>query len=257
MPELKFDTVVILVILLPGFLAARLNQHLRSVRDQSEFDKVIEALLYSFVTYILYSFFARSFPVSLVAEREGETVRYHLKSDPSHLLIFASIAVLLSIVLSFASNHDLFGRLFRALNVSRRSWRDTIWSDVFHNFGEAVQVELSDSRMVMGWLKYFSDTPDQSSLFLEKACWVDAAYKRIPIDGPGIFITKESGVRSVTFLKWPDDRPASRRLPWWRQFVKYLKDVRHSDYLVLPLVDASLGRKNSEEIRLRTAKWKG
>src|SRR5882762_11712538 len=115
MPELKFDTVIILVILLPGFLAARLNQHLRSIRDQTEFDKIIEALLYSFVTYIIYSLFGSSFPVSLMAEKEGETVRYHLKSDPVHLVIFAAIAVALSIVLSFASNHDLLGRFFRAL----------------------------------------------------------------------------------------------------------------------------------------------
>jgi hypothetical protein len=88
------------------------------------------------------------------------------------------------------------------MRVSRRSWRESIWSDVFHNFGEAVQVELADGRSVMGWLKYFSDRSGEASLFLEDAAWVRADRSLTPIEGPGIFLTKESGIRSVAFLNW-------------------------------------------------------
>jgi len=56
----------------------------------------------------------------------------------------------------------------------------------------------------MGWLKYFSDRPGDSSLFLEKAAWVTADYKLVPITGPGLFLTKDSGIRSISFLKWQD-----------------------------------------------------
>ena len=108
--------------------------------------------------------------------------------------------------MSFAANHDVFGRCFRFAKISRRSWRDSIWSDVFHNFGGAVQVELSDGRSVMGWLKYFADRPAESSLFLEHAAWVNANYEQVSIDGPGIFLTKESGIRSISFLDWPKER---------------------------------------------------
>jgi len=204
MAEFKVEAITVLLLLLPGFLASRLKQRLTVIREQSELDKIVEALLYSFVIYVIYSFFVRSFPVTLTTETKGQATGYSLKNDPRQLLILIAIAIGLGVLMSFAANHDIWGRFFRRIKVSNRSWRDTIWSDVFHNFGGAVQVELSDSRIVMGWLKYFSDRPGDSSLFLERAAWVTADYKLVPITGPGIFLTKDSGIRSISFLKWQD-----------------------------------------------------
>jgi len=66
-------------LLLPGFLASRLKQRLTVIREQSELDKIVEALLYSFVIYIIYSFFVRSFPVTLTIETKGQSQEYSLK----------------------------------------------------------------------------------------------------------------------------------------------------------------------------------
>jgi hypothetical protein len=54
----------------------------------------------------------------------------------------------------------------------------------------------------VGWLKYFSDRSSEASFFLEHAAWVGADLSLVPIDGPGIFLTKESGICSVSFLNW-------------------------------------------------------
>src|SRR6266478_9613727 len=227
MAEFKIEAVVVLLLLLPGFLASRLKQRLTVVRDQSALDKLIEALLYTFVIYISFSFFAKSFPVTVSTVKKGENTEYSLRSDPTQLLLLAAIAIGLAVFMSFATNYDLWGRFFRWIKVSNRSWRDTIWSDVFHNFRGAVQVELSDSRIVMGWLKYFSDRPSDSSLFLEKAAWVTADYQRVPITGPGIFLTESSGIRSISFLNWHDGRPKKTRRHWslrvLRSFYKVLR----------------------------------
>ena len=174
MAEVKFEAIVILVILLPGLLAARLQQRLTVNRDASDLDKVVEALIYSFFTYLIFTAFFGVVPVSLIAVPEGNgTTGYYLQSDVGRLIFLPIIALALAIGMSFAANHDVFGRCFRFAKISRRSWRDSIWSDVFHNFGGAVQVELSDGRSVMGWLKYFADRPAESSLFLEHAAWVN------------------------------------------------------------------------------------
>lgn len=213
MGEFKFEAIAVLVILLPGFLAASIKQRLAVNREQSELDKIIEALLYSFVTYVLFIAFARKLPVGFRMETKGETTSYFMEPpDVRRLVLLLIIPLVLGVVMSFVTNNDLLGRLFRWMRVSRRTWRDSIWSDVFYNFGEAVQVELTDGRCVMGWLKYFSDTPDGASLFLERAAWVGPDLTLIEIKGPGILLTKESGIRSATFLDWTPvaskDRPS-------------------------------------------------
>jgi hypothetical protein len=203
MAEFKFEAIIILVILLPGFLAARIKQRLTVNREQGELDKIIEALLYSFLTYILFAAFARSFPIVFRTETKGDTTSYIVEPPGiGHLALLLIIPLFLGVGMSFIANNDLLGRLFRWMRVSRRSWRDSIWSDVFHNFGEAVQVELVDGRSIMGWLKYFSDRPDEPSLFLERAAWIGSDLQLVRIEGPGIFLTKDSGIRSIAFLDW-------------------------------------------------------
>ncbi len=209
MAEFKFEAIAVLVILLPGFLAARIEQRLTVNRDQSELDKIVEAMLYSFVTYLIFAALSHSFPVAIEVENKGDISRYSIETDVLRLAFLAVIAIVLAVADSFAANNDLFGRLFRWMGVSRRSWRDSIWSDVFHNFGGAVQVELEDGRSVMGWLKYFSDRSEEASVFLEHAAWVGADLKLIRIEGPGIFLTRGSGIRSVTFLNWQQEADAS------------------------------------------------
>ena len=51
----------------------------------------------------------------------------------------------------------------------------------------------------MGYLRYYSDDPEESSIFLEDAAWIteDA---QIAIDGPGILLTKESKIVFISFL---------------------------------------------------------
>src|SRR5580693_9202870 len=113
MGEFKFEAIVVLVILLPGFLAARIEQRLTVNREQSELDRIVEALLYSFATYFCFSLFTHSFPVTFKVETKGDTSYYSIETNIHRLALLAAIAIVLSILISYAVNNDLFGRLFR------------------------------------------------------------------------------------------------------------------------------------------------
>jgi hypothetical protein len=245
MAEFRFEVLAVLVLLLPGFLAARLEQRLAVHRDQTDLDRVVEALLYSFVSYLTFAGITRSFPVVLKVEQVGNVTSYRVQTDPARLALLAAIAIVLAVGMSFATNSDLFGRFFRWIRVSRRSWRDTIWSDVFHNFSGVVQVELSDGRSVIGWLKYFSDRSSEASFFLERAAWVAPNLELIEIDGPGIFLTKESGIRSVSFLNWQEDKEGQTVTTGNGAFVRWqtltIAQVGYAINLILSLATASLG----------------
>jgi hypothetical protein len=243
--EFRLEAIAVLVLLLPGFLAARLEQRLAVSREQSDFDKIVEALLYSFMTYLVFTAFTRTLPVVVKAEQTGTVTSYRVEANLLRLALLAVIAVLLAVAMSFATNADLFGRFFRLVRISRRSWRDTIWSDVFHNFGGVVQVELSDGRSVMGWLKYFSDRPSDASFFLERAAWVDGNQNLIPIDGPGIFLTGDSGIRSVSFLNWNAENGRALVTAENESFVRWqsatITQLGYAVNLFLGFAGASLG----------------
>jgi hypothetical protein len=200
MPDLRFEAITVLVILLPGFFAARIEQRLTVNPEQKEFDKTVEALIYSFFIYLVFTAITRSFPVSVTINQEGKATNYSVAASPLRLGLLALIAVVLPTLVSFASNNDLFGRFFRSIRATRRTWRSSVWSDVFHAYTGVVQVELVDGRSVMGWLKYYSDRPEEASVFLEHASWVSAEGHPTAIDGSGILLTAASGIRSIMFL---------------------------------------------------------
>lgn len=69
-------------------------------------------------------------------------------------------------------------------------------------------VQLSGDRAVIGYLRYYSDEQDDASLFLEDAAWiVDDEGTQSPIDGPGILLTKQAGIESVSFLNTGKNEP--------------------------------------------------
>ena len=59
---------------------------------------------------------------------------------------------------------------------------------------------LPGNRSVLGVLLYYSDDPDENSLFIAKASWVTSDGDQIPIPGQGILLTKQSGILSISLL---------------------------------------------------------
>ena len=83
----------------------------------------------------------------------------------------------------------------------------------FTGLAESCRWNSRSGRSVIGWLKYYSDRPDNAGLFLERASWVPAGSTTlVSIDGPGILLTSECGMpRSISFLRYEtgsQDKPA-------------------------------------------------
>jgi len=200
MPDIGFEALVVLLILLPGFFAASIVQGLCTRPKQTEFDKVIEALLYSFVTYLAFTAIIGRVPVSMRVEPDGQAKLVSVQTRVGPLLWLGLIALAIALIVSISTNNDLHGRVLRKLRFTQRTARSSVWSDVFHYASGYVQVELVDGRNVLGWLRYYSDTPEESSLYLEDAAWIRPDNTKVPVKGPGILLTKESGIRTIMFL---------------------------------------------------------
>lgn len=192
----------ILLILLPGFAAAYILQLLALRGAQTDFDKAVEASLYSILIYAAFMLFTHgSLPFELVPAKPPATdatiVWY-----PSRLLGLTAVTLAFSVAGVAYINLD-GNWLFRKFKLTERTTRRSIWNDIFQKELKAiqvVQVELADGRSVLGLLTYYSDSADDCSVYIEQASWVDAAGATTPIPGPGILLTKNAAIKSISLL---------------------------------------------------------
>ncbi|MDR3774462.1 MAG: DUF6338 family protein [Terracidiphilus sp.] len=200
MPD-KAEALGILLVLLPGFASAYLVQLLAARRKQSELDKVVEALIFSLILYLLtLPFFGYSLPIAWHGGDGNQPNTWQILIVWPHLLTLAILAVVLGALYAASINHNWLTTPFRWLKISERSARSSVWNDVFSDLKGFVQVGLSDGRSVIGWIRNYSDEDETTELFLEDAAWVDTDGNEFPIQGPGILLTKSLGIEYVMFL---------------------------------------------------------
>lgn len=195
------------LILLPGFSAAYIVQALATRRSQSDLERVIEALVFSFIIYVCYvPLNSGKLPFHLQSDPSGkgnDTVLW----DPAQLAWLAAVTAVFSLAAVAYIRFDA-NRVFRLIRLSERTTRNSIWNDIFESEaidGQPVQVELGDGLSVLGNLLYYSDAADDASVYLTEASWVDADGKTTSIPGPGILLTKSSGIRSISLLSPADE----------------------------------------------------
>lgn len=192
----------IFLVLLPGFTCAYIVQQLAIRPKQTELDKVIEALLLSFVLYLcVIPFFKFSLPVGWCPITTGRLQHYVIYVKWREIVAFALGAVGLGFLYAANIHHDWVLTLLRKIHVTERTSRASIWGDVFEELGGTVQVGLADGRMVTGWVVHYSDDMDEAAVFLGGAKWVAQDGNEVPVDGPGTLLLPKFGIQYVMFLK--------------------------------------------------------
>jgi len=192
----------ILLILLPGFAAAYVVQLLALRGSQTDLDKVIEACLYSFLIYATFVLFTHgALPFDVIPPKPPATdtlIQWHSR----RLAGLAVITFVVSIAGALYINRD-GNWLFRKLKITERTSRRSVWNDIFQREAkelQVVQVELGDGRSILGLLTYYSDAAEECSLYIEQASWVGEDGVPVPIPGPGILLTKNANIQSISLL---------------------------------------------------------
>jgi hypothetical protein len=196
----------VLLILLPGFAAAYIVQLLAVRGAQTDFDKVIEASLYSVLIYGIFSIcYQGSLPFEVVSAKPPLTdATVHWFSLRLIALFFIILAVALFAILYINKDGN---QLFRNLKLKDRTTRRSVWNDIFQaeaKTDQVVQVELDGNRSLIGVLVYWSDSAEENSLFVAQAKWVSDTGQEVAITGPGVLLTRESKIKSIALL---DDPP--------------------------------------------------
>lgn len=115
MPELSKDVVALLQYLAPGFIMAWVYYGLTSHMKPSQFERVVQALIF---TVVIQAFVIgeRGF-----AEVVGARFSFGVWSTSSQLVASLLTALALGFLVSAIVNGDAFHRLVRKLGISTRS----------------------------------------------------------------------------------------------------------------------------------------
>jgi hypothetical protein len=215
MPTIGYEVGIVLLMLLPGFISARIVQSFcLGAAKRSDFDKVVEALIHTFFVAVVYAVFVKRLPLQINSWTDGNKTHYSVDALRGPLLWLLLIAVAWGFLVMVCNNRDVPWKWLRKLDIVRRSSRNSVWHDAFYEYGDLsyVQVELSDGRFVLGYLQHYSDQPTDGCLFVGDASWIgygqDGQTTVVPIPGPGILLTRSSGIVNVAFLN-PQSEPAN------------------------------------------------
>ncbi|MBL7075537.1 hypothetical protein ISS37_09910 [candidate division KSB1 bacterium] len=191
-----FQALQILIFLIPGFISATILDVFIVRKEKKEFGKIIEALIFSMIIYIIYSLISGKSPVVLNQIEKSITYSYDSKS----FLLLGLLSIATPTVLSFLITNDWHMKLARGLLISRKTARSSVWFDVFCDIKKHVIVNFENGRRIYGWPMYYSNNPENPYIFLFEPSWVEGD-KFVDLDLEGILITPEQKIESIEFLK--------------------------------------------------------
>lgn len=201
MPELAKDSVALFSYLLPGFLSAWVLYGLTSDPKPSQFERVIQALIFTFAVHALLPF-TEAFLLFV-----GRSVGSFRPWDAAAINVTkAAIALLLGFLLAWYTNTDGIHRWLRERGITTRTSYPSEWFGIFSNVVTYVVLHFNDGRRLYGWPKEWPNEADKGHFFIMQACWIgdDGQQTELP-DVHGLLIPVKE-VKWVEFVGKPMEK---------------------------------------------------
>jgi hypothetical protein len=195
------QALLALFLLLPGFVSARIVRLLNARSQQSDLERLIQALIYSFFIYVLYlGVFGAALPIEWVQVTPPSAMRLSLVIHRWRICTLGALSLAVGCGWGLVKGRDWHMAALRRIRLTERTSRESVWNDVLLSQEGVVQVGLGDGRIALGLLDRYSDTGEEGSLFLRKASWVAEDGTITSIYGPGLLLTKSADIKFVMFL---------------------------------------------------------
>ena len=206
MPELSKEAVTLFGYLLPGFLAAWVLYGLTSDLKPSQFERVIQALILTFLVHAALPIVEYTL---LVVGRVAEPLR----PWDEYSIQFAKlcIAVFLGIALAYYTNTDSIHGWLRTRGFTTRTSYPSEWFGVFSQRVAYVVLQLQDGRRLYGWPKEWPADAGVGHFFIMQPSWIkdDGTSVELPTT-EGILINAKD-VKWVEFLEISKEKTDEKR----------------------------------------------
>lgn len=194
--DVSKDILVLLSQLMPGFLTAWVVYGLTTYSKPSQFERIVQALIYSFIVSALV---AAAGPLLLLA---GQFMRLGTWDHSAEIIASAVLAIALGLLLSFFMTNDAFFRRARSLGLTSRTAFPSEWYGAFTaRPPRYVVLHLEGGRRITGYPMEWPTEPMTGHFKLTDAAWLDDQNKEISLDTNDSILIAAKQVEMVEFLK--------------------------------------------------------
>ena len=169
MDSLFNNATTLLTFLLPGFLSAWVFYGLTSHPKPPQFERTVEALVFTFAVQVLVKF------TELMLLLAGRCFVLGTWTETSSLLWGFVLAALLGAGLALAANKDSLHRVLRRAGFTTRTSHPSEWYCVLGTRPAFVVLQLKDGRRLTGYPKEWPISPAAGQFYMQMPAWlVDA-----------------------------------------------------------------------------------
>ncbi|MBC8419744.1 MAG: hypothetical protein H8E10_14230 [Desulfobacterales bacterium] len=194
MDSISQNVVTILQYLLPGFLAAWVFYGFTSYPKPSQFERVIQALIFTLIIQ------AAVFVEKAIFLKIGVLCNIGKWHGQYEILCSTLSAIFLGTLFSYFSNNDKFHKVIRKIGISRETSFPSEWFGTFLKNVTYIVLHLKDGRRLYGWPIEWPSVPDRGHFLLVQASWLKDT-EELPIKGVESILIDVRDVRWVEFME--------------------------------------------------------
>lgn len=199
MADISKDLLVLLTQLLPGFVVAWVVYGLTSYPKPTQFERVIQALIYSLLIKALVFVEEKAF-ISL-----GKYYSFGVWDSGTELLAAAVSAILLGLVFAYFANNDKFYSLARKFGFSRRTAYPSEWYGAFSEHPRYVVLHMDGGRRICGYPIQWPSEPSVGHFKLVDAAWLASDNTEVKLERDHSILIPAKEVGLVEFLNFVEE----------------------------------------------------
>lgn len=161
------ELISILQYLVPGFLAAWVFNGFTSYGEQTPFERIVQALIF---TIIIQAFV---FIEKYILIQLGEYNKFGVWEESTQLIWSIISALVLGMVFSYFANNSKIHNLAQKLNITVESSFPSEWFGSFSRQITYIVLHLKDERRLYGWPEQWPSEPKNGHFVLKYATWLD------------------------------------------------------------------------------------
>lgn len=194
MDNLGTELLVLLRYLLPGFLAAWVFYGFTSYPKPSQFERVIQALVFTLIVQV------GVFCVHSLSLLVGRIEILGVWNAQSELIASVALAVILGLTFAYFANTDKFHALARRFHITRETSYSSEWFAAFSKNITNVILHISGERRLYGWPIEWPSDPNTGHFLLKNASWLTDDGE-LHLDGAESILIPASEVSFVEFME--------------------------------------------------------
>lgn len=201
MDAVSKDILTLLNQLLPGLVTAWVIYGLTSHPRPTQFERVVQALIYSFFIGALVAFEEKALLFA------GRFYAFGYWDKSAELFASSLSALGLGLIISFFSNNDTFYKFARDKGFTTRTAFPSEWYGAFSQHPRYTVLHLRGGRRISGYPVDWPSEPTAGHFRLVDAAWVNEDRTETVLDGDHSILIPAAEVELVELLKYREELP--------------------------------------------------